>query len=227
MEGEGLMGTVTILQTGSTNLALRAARGDMGQWFRDALRAVGVQSRVWDAASGELPLVDPGAVVIVTGSPASVEDRLPWSVATADWLWEAAQAGAAILGVCYGHQLLADRWGGTVGRARSGLEIGTQVVHRDGEDPLFAGLPRELAVQQNHGDEVTVVPPGAVVLAGNPHSAVQALRLGERVWSVQFHPEVDEEIARAWVEEAGRDPAQVRPTRAAASILGRFVSLVG
>ena len=101
-------------------------------------------------------------------------------------------------------------------------------------DPLFDALPPRLAVQQNHEDHVSSPPPGAVVLARNPHSPVQAFAHGPRIRAVQFHPEFDARRNRAFTEgdrgplEAARPGladealASIRETPEAATILATW-----
>jgi GMP synthase-like glutamine amidotransferase len=93
------------------------------------------------------------AGVLVTGSGAMVTDREPWSERTADWLREAAQRGLPMLGICYGHQLIAQALGGEVGWNPNGREMGTVPVRLADvarHDPLFGGLPSEFHAQTTH-----------------------------------------------------------------------------
>ena len=85
------------------------------------------------------------AGVIVTGSGAMVTDRADWSERSADWLRDAAHDGMSLLGICYGHQLLAHALGGEVGDNPAGREIGHGALELHAaaasDDPLFSGLP--------------------------------------------------------------------------------------
>jgi GMP synthase (glutamine-hydrolysing) len=99
-----------------------------------------------------------------------------------------------VLGVCFGHQLLAWRLGATVQRNPRGLELGTVTVRLTDEgqtDPLFEGVPKEARVQATHFDEVVSVPPGGALLATNEASPVQAFGVGTTLRGVQFHPEMN------------------------------------
>jgi len=227
---------VLVVRTGSAPPAVRARFGDFDAWFA-ALLAPVVEAVAADAGPGHpLPdLWDVGGVV-VTGSLASVTAPAPWMDRLGRWLVDAG-ARVPVLGVCFGHQLLAHALGGRVERNPRGPEVGTHEVELTDagrRDPLFDALPPRLAVQQNHEDHVSSPPPGAVVLARNPHSPVQAFAHGPRIRAVQFHPEFDARRNRAFTEgdrgplEAARPGladealASIRETPEAATILATW-----
>jgi GMP synthase (glutamine-hydrolysing) len=130
------------------------------------------------------------------------------------WARDAAAAGQPVLGVCFGHQLVGEALGGRAGRNPTGRETGTTEVHLTPEgraDPLFAGLPPVLAVQQTHSDALVVAPPDAVCLAGNASTPWQALAWGPMLRTVQFHPEMGAEALRELLAARGW-PGSTRPT---------------
>lgn len=111
--------------------------------------------------------------------------------------------GIPVLGVCFGHQLLAHAYGGRVVRNPHGREIGTvevQLTASGQADELFHGLPERIAVQATHEDIVPEPPAGAMVLAGNSNTAVQALAFRPHTRGVQFHPEVQPDAMRALIQ---------------------------
>jgi GMP synthase (glutamine-hydrolysing) len=195
------MKTVLVVKTGSTHPDVRRAHGDYDRWFVEAL---GVASARWSVAEVHLgaPLPERGRgvdAVVVTGSPRSVTERAPWMRRTAAWLRSASER-VPVLGVCFGHQLLAEAFGGEVARNPSGREIGTvrcTLTRAGASDPLFAGVPASFAAQATHEDAIVRMPPGAEVLATSDATEVQAFRIGGRVRAVQFHPEMDASSMRA------------------------------
>lgn len=201
------MHTLLVLKTGRTFPELATRRGDFEDWFSASLarsaaaqyhRAVRVL--VADAqADGELPALSGIDGVLVTGSPATVHDREPWSVRAGQWLAAAVVAGAPVLGVCYGHQLLADSSGGRSGTNSAGREIGVTEVEVHSDDLLFAGLPPRFPVLTSHCDAVLAAPPHGRVLASNAHTAIQALAFSPRARTVQWHPEFDADIMRYYL----------------------------
>ncbi len=210
-----MAGPILILKTGETLPELKARRGDFEAWFEVHLRAGGCPVRTIDAHRAA-PLPPPAGLagVLVTGSPKSVYEDDPWIAEAAAWTRQAAEAGVPVLGVCFGHQLLAHAFGGRVSKNPAGREAGTVTVELTAAgrtDPLFEGLPETLAVHQSHQDAVLEAPAGATVLAENAHTPVQALAIGAHVRTVQFHPEFDADIARGYVEgRADRIRAEAR-----------------
>jgi GMP synthase (glutamine-hydrolysing) len=150
----------------------------------------------FDVTTGDLPATFEYDGVVVTGSDASVYGDDDWIQSLVDWVAEAADRGLPILGVCYGHQVLATALGGRV-EDMGELELGYREVTHDG-DELFAGIDETFTVFTTHSDHVAELPPDATVLAENDYG-VQAFRRGD-CWGVQFHPEYDrttaEEVAR-------------------------------
>lgn len=226
-----------ILQTGQPVAPMRR-HGSFAHWIRVAAGLPRDGAVVVDVAGGDpLPAREGFAGAIVTGSGAMVTDRHDWSERSAGWLRDAAHAGLPLLGICYGHQLLAHALGGQVGDNPAGREMGTVCVDlrpAAHEDPLFAGLPPRFAAQATHLQSVLQPPEGAEVLAANDHDACHAFRWGKSAWGVQFHPEFSAGHMRGYIRARGEalvaegtDPValarRVRPAPAARRVLRRFV----
>ena len=98
-----------------------------------------------------------------------------------------------LLAVCYGHQLIANMYGGRVHHDKEQSKFGSYEVHLTDEskrDALFEHLPDSFIAQYAHNDSITELPEGATLLASSPVCRFSALRYGERAYTVQFHPEV-------------------------------------
>lgn len=190
-----------ILKTGSAIPELIGRRGDFEHYFAKVL---GLSERQYDVLDARfaLHLPQPAGVdaVIVTGSASAVHDHEPWSVQTGVFLKAVIAAGRPVLGVCYGHQLIADALGGRTGRNPNGREIGLVLVSVLEVDPLLEGLPPVFPAFATHQDAVLEAPPWTRVLAGNRNSPVQAMALGPRTRTVQFHPEFDADIMRSYLD---------------------------
>jgi GMP synthase-like glutamine amidotransferase len=146
------------------------------------------------------------AAFVVLGGAQSVvagADREPWFDRLESLLRKAVRDAVPTLCVCLGAQLLAAATGGTVEVNEAGPELGPGLVaKRDAaeKDPLFGLTPMLPDVVQWHFDEVTELPLGAVLLATSSDHLVQAFRVGERAWGVQFHPEADSAMVAGWAD---------------------------
>jgi GMP synthase (glutamine-hydrolysing) len=218
-----------LLQTGSAPERVRRRRGDYPAWFRRALGLPRDAMVVADARGGA-PLPDPRAFagIVITGSEAMVSHCEPWSEAAAHWLRGAVEGGAFVFGVCYGHQLLGHALGGEVDDNPRGEELGTTWVEclpEAARDPLFRALPPRFRAHSAHRQGVLRAPPGALALARSALEPLQAMRVGDRAWGVQFHPEFSAGAMRGFLGPgAPRDLA--RPAPHAARLLRRFVAWV-
>ena len=178
--------------------------------FRDFLRRDGI---AWQTVRLDLDESIPDLAgfdaLWVMGGPQDVwqEAEHPWLVAEKAAIREAALARLPVLGICLGHQLLADALGGAV-RPAAAPEIGVfEVTLNDGaaDSPLLFGLPARGRFLQWHRAEVHRPPDRARVLAASTNCAIQALAIGERAFGLQFHAEVDEPLLDEWL----RIPAAV------------------
>lgn len=235
------MADVLILQTGTTLAPIAARRGDFAAWFTGAAGLRRDEVEVVRVDRGEaLPRAQRFTAVLVTGSGSMVTDALDWSESSAAWLAQAVRSEAtAVLGVCYGHQLLAHGLGGRVDWNPHGRQIGTKPLQREvaaADDPLFAALTPQFRAQTTHQQAVVAPPPQAVVLARSAQDPHQALRFGARAWGVQFHPEFSAGVMAGYIRgrrerlsSEGLDPAQLLrecgPAPQARRLLRRFVRL--
>ncbi len=174
--------------------------------FRTFLKDDGHTYDAIELDEGEaLPELDGYDALWVMGGPMDVwqEEQHPWLVTEKAFIREAvATRGLPYLGLCLGHQLLAEALGGEVGVSRI-PEIGVmdvQLTEAGATGVLFDGFPEVFPCLQWHSAEVTRMPSGAQCLATSPACAVQAMRWETRALSAQFHIEVEGETVRNWAE---------------------------
>lgn len=164
------------------------------------------------------PSVEGDALIVLGGAMGAYDDEVaPWLPSVRELLASAVDDGVPTIGICLGAQLLAAAVGGTVERGNNGPEIGLgEVTVTASDDLLEAGV---IPVVQWHYDAVTRLPAGVEVLAHNDQYPVQAFRVGEVAWGLQFHVEATPEIVRSWAVEEHMDPAIAEPVAFAAGRL--------
>ena len=180
---------ILLLKLGNMQGQLAGRLAAFSDWVREGVGDRSVPVVLLDAKAGPLPEPLPEDVVVTTGGRGSTYEREPWSEAAADWLVRAVQADLPVFAICYGHQLLAQALGGRVAINPGGPEMGTFDVEQLVDDPLFEGIDRRFAAYQTHLDAVLDPPPGATILARSERSAIQAMAIGPRVRTIQWHPE--------------------------------------
>lgn len=208
---------VGILCTGGPPPDLAPRFGDYGAMFARLLGPAFVP-RVYGAAAGELPpRPDAHPAFLITGSPAGVYEPLPWIAPLLGFLRE-AKGRTKLVGICFGHQAMAEALGGRVEKSERGWGIGLQEYDLWDRAPWMGEPPPEsIAVPVSHQDQIVVPPPGVRVLAGNAFTPFGLLEWEEApAISMQFHPEFEPEYAQALIEHRrGRVPD---PDRAIASL---------
>ena len=178
----------------------------VGEWLQEA----GLEIDVIHAYAGEtIPaqLPDQYAGVLAFGGAmgANDDDDHPWLTKERQLLSEAAKNDVPTFGVCLGAQVLATAVGGTSTRADV-IEIGAydiDVLPVADNDPVFGMYSgQSVKAAQWHQDWIATLPTSAVILASNSNCPVQAFRVGENVYGVQFHPEVDAASFKEWYNVA-------------------------
>jgi GMP synthase (glutamine-hydrolysing) len=239
MNGQKALKTCVLIKTGGTITNIKHRHDDFEDWFA---KYMGVSNFLQVDVFRLQALPEPVDMVaiVITGSAAMVSEKEDWSERTAVWLKQAIQKGIPVLGVCFGHQLLAHALGGQVGPNPFGRQIGTvkaQLIDPGGDDLLLGHLPESFAAQTSHMEVVLEIPKGSKCLATSPLDNNFAIQFAEKVWGVQFHPEFSAPVMSEYIRhradnlrEEGLDPDQllnkVTDTPEARSVLKKFRELL-
>jgi GMP synthase-like glutamine amidotransferase len=189
---------IGILEAGRPPGSLAKRFGDYPAMFGEFL-GPGFETRSYDVTAGELPDLGDAQAWLVTGSPAGVYDDLPWIESLKGFI-RAAKGKAKLLGICFGHQLMAEAFGGRVTKSERGWGVG---LHRYEvlAPAAFMDDSPSIAVPVSHQDQIVEQPPCCTVLAASLFTPFGMLAYDDQpAISMQFHPEFSPAYARALIE---------------------------
>jgi len=193
---------LAILETGVPPLGLDETYGDYPQMFCESLGLKPESVRVFKTMDGDLPIMDEElSGVLITGSPAGVYEDIPWISMLIDWL-QKLDTHIPVLGICFGHQVMAQAYGGHVEKSDKGWGVGLHDYHVY-EPDLWQALsikpaPEVIKVAATHQDQVVKCPPQSKVIAGSDFTPIGGLYYTHRqALSFQCHPEFNTDYAKA------------------------------
>jgi len=192
---------IGILRTDTVRPEWREQYGEYPDMFMRLLGrlAPDLEFAVYHVEAGEYPpALDDADAYLITGSKAGVYEDLPWIPPLLDFVRELELRRKPTLGICFGHQLLAQALGGEAGKSPKGWGIGLhrhQLCVRPGWLGDDAGEP-QFRILVSHQDQVLRLPPGATRVAGSDFCENAAFQVGEHVLTFQGHPEFDAAYAR-------------------------------
>ncbi len=188
---------IGILETGAPPGDLAAAHGRYDAMVRDML-GDGHAYGTFDVTRGDRPAAGAFDAYVITGSSAGVHDGLPWVEDLAAFL-RGVRGEAKLVGICFGHQVMAHAFGGVVAKAGQGWGLG---LHRytlhDRRD--WMGAADSVAAMASHQDQVVALPPGATVVGTSDFTPFAVIDHGSEAISFQFHPEFTEPFSRALID---------------------------
>ncbi len=199
-----------IIQTGDP-VPLAAPNGEaFADWFIAGMQVSPERVDVVNVHKSEvLPPIEQAleryAGILITGSKAMVTEGDNWVLATQAWLRKTMPYKIPMLGVCFGHQLLADMLGGEVGYNPKGQRMGLSQCKLKPEaqqDSLFQVLPQpECDVLVSHSQVVLKAPPESMVLGHTEADANHLFRYQDFIWGVQYHPEWNAAITAGYIQQ--------------------------
>ena len=206
---------VAILETGRPPGRLAAEFGDYPAMFANML-GPGFETENFDVTSGMLPQQGAHQAYLITGSPAGAYEALPWIQPLMSFI--RAADGAKMVGICFGHQVMAHALGGKVEKSTKGWGVGLQRYDVVRKEP-WMDVVASIAEPASHQDQVVILPPGTEVTVASDFTPFAGLAwTGRPAISFQFHPEFSPEFAKALIER--RYDAVPDPDSAIASLDG-------
>jgi GMP synthase (glutamine-hydrolysing) len=202
------MKKLVLIQTGQPVQQSLDQYGDFDKWFIAAMEIDAAQvdvHRVYEDL--KFPEEQDLAGIIISGSPSMITENHTWSKKTKEWLKPHLEMQTPILGVCYGHQLLARLLGGIVDWNPKGREIGAvkmKLTENAKDDPLFAEYyatnQRSLELYASHMQSVIYLPENIKVLGKTKLDSHHCFSYNNHLWGFQFHPEFNAEITTSFLK---------------------------
>ncbi len=193
---------IAILETGVPPANLDQTYGTYAEMFEGTLAREGRVFRVFRAMQGELPAAGDADMkgVVITGSPSGVYESDPWIQQLIYWL-RALDRDIPAVGICFGHQIMAQAWGGHVEKSDKGWGVGLHEYRIEAQEVWHRLLGRAdageaIRVAATHQDQVVRKPEAAILLAGSEFTPNGALYYTDRkALSFQCHPEFCDSFA--------------------------------
>jgi len=174
------------------------------RYFERAAKAAGASFEYtgYQVAQGQLPASpDECDAYVVTGSPKGVYDDDPWIAELGQFLRDCYATGKKLIGICFGHQILAEALGGHSRKSEKGWGLGQNTFRVSGAKSWMAGDEGPLNLYFAHQDQVVSLPPGAELLGGNDFCPIGFYSIGDQVMAIQGHPEFTPEIMEDIIQD--------------------------
>jgi GMP synthase-like glutamine amidotransferase len=155
---------------------------------------------------------------MATGSARSVYEDIEWIARLKDFIRRLHAARKPYVGICFGHQALAEALGGRVAKAPQGWGVGIRAADLLRVETWMQPRQARVALQYMHQDQVLELPAGSVLLAAAAHCPVAAFRVGETMLGIQAHPEFPREYSRALIKARRERISAARADEALASL---------
>ncbi|NDW52690.1 type 1 glutamine amidotransferase [Aliiroseovarius sp. PrR006] len=202
---------IGILQAGHSPDELRDSVGDYGEMFTRLLDGHGFDFQIFSVVDGEFPAgTDDADGWLITGSKHGVYEDHDWIPPLEDLIRDIRDAGQPLVGVCFGHQIIAQALGGKVEKFDGGWSIGRTEYDFGYE---------KLALNAWHQDQVIDAPEGAEIIASTDFCANAAMMIGDRILTIQPHPEFTAPLVAGLIEHRGRGNVPDALLDAAAGVL--------
>ena len=190
-----------ILQTDSVRPELSGEFGEYPDMFSRLLRRVepNISFKIFDVQKSEYPSnIDEVDAYLITGSKLSVFEDFLWIQRLKQFIQTLDKNSKKLIGICFGHQLIADALGGKTVRSKQGWCAGVHTARICDSAQLFFETD-QFNLISNHQDQVSIIPPGAEVLASTPSCPVSMMRIDNHILTLQGHPEFEKNFTRKFL----------------------------
>jgi len=134
---------------------------------------------------------------VITGSPASVNDPLPWITKLQDLIRTLNDGRVPLIGLCFGHQVIATALGGRVSRNPGGWRFGVAETHYEAQEPWMEPRADVLRLHACHSEQVTQLPVGARLLGGDIFCPIASFACARHILTTEYHPEFTQHFMMA------------------------------
>ena len=227
------MKDILIIECGPSLSDVSKHYGFAPEWIMESLKNKECNFTWVKSYEGETVKPKDGDAWIITGSPCSVYDEMDWMLDLEEKLRSVQLLKKPVLGICFGHQLIAKSFGGKVELNPNGWELGAypvQFTEAGEKSQIFSGMDDNAIVYESHQDSVTVLPENAIELARN-NMGNQAFIIHDYFYGVQFHPEFSWEVIKMYAsirsaEGVTVDDPSVPESTEGKLILHNFINLI-
>ena len=190
---------IGILETDRLSEALRRQYGSYGDMFQNLLHSVDKRLALprYQVTEFHYPEnIDDCDAYLITGSKSSVYDDKPWIKDLHDYVITLAGRKKKLIGICFGHQLIAQALGGRAQKSEKGWGVGLATSTVYVSKPWMDPAQETFALIISHQDQVTALPPHAELIAGDEFCVYASYQVGDHILTFQGHPEFTREYAR-------------------------------
>ncbi|MCF8362862.1 MAG: gamma-glutamyl-gamma-aminobutyrate hydrolase family protein [Prolixibacteraceae bacterium] len=196
------MKNILIIKCGETYDQIKTASGDFDEMIIKRSNLPHKVFKVYEIYKGEKPR-HPGEYIaaIITGSHSNIDEKQQWIKQLKDWIITARYSNIPVLGICFGHQIIAEALGGKVEKSTKGMKAGCENIKltpAGSEDPLFKNIKDSLISYKSHQYFISKAPPEATTLAKNDEGTIESFKVG-KIYGVQFHPEFSNSEMEAYI----------------------------